>query len=131
MKWNVLLKNYTTGKLYAFNIFDDYEFNKNIETLIEREYDKERFLKELDLEAKYSFWAKSEWETIFTTWPPYIEVEELQRLIKEYHTDLKPGEKAPERIDVNLDSYHKIDVYHQLRANWDRFADYMWSVAQQ
>ena len=25
----------------------------------------------------------------------------------------------------------KIDVYHQLRANWDRFADYMWSVAQQ
>ena len=29
MKWNVILKNYKTGNLHAFNIFDDVEFRYN------------------------------------------------------------------------------------------------------
>ena len=39
----------------------------NIEKLIERNYGREHFEKELDGEAHYSFWAKTEWETLFTT----------------------------------------------------------------
>lgn len=46
MKWNVILKNYSTGNLYAFNIFEDVEFRMNIEKLIERKYDRERFEKD-------------------------------------------------------------------------------------
>ena len=130
MKWNVILKNYSTGKLYAFNIFENVEFRMNIEKLIERKYDRERFEKELDGEAHYSFWAKSEWETIFTTWPPYIDAEEIERIINEYHINRNPGEPLPERVDVNLESKYKIDVYAQLRANWDRFVDYVWRVSQ-
>ena len=94
------------------------------------EYDRERFEKELDGEAHYSFWAKAEWETLFTTWPPYIDAEEIERIINEYHINRKPGEPLPERVDVNLDSKYRIDVYAQLRANWDRFVDYVWRVSQ-
>ena len=130
MKWNVILKNHSTGKLHAFNIFDDVEFRMNIEKLIEHKYDRERFEKELDREAHYSFWAKFEWETIITTLPPYIDAEEIDRIINEYHINRKPGEPLPERVDVNLEHKYKIDVYAQLRANWDRFVDYVWRVSQ-
>lgn len=130
MKWNVILKNYSTGKLHAFNVFEDVEFRMNIEKLIERKYDRERFEKELDGEAHYSFWAKCEWETIFTSWPPYIDSVEIERIINEYHINRKPGEPLPKRVDVNLDSKYRIDVYAQLRANWDRFVDYVWRVSQ-
>ena len=34
MKWNVILKNYSTGNFYAFNIFENVEFRMNIEKLI-------------------------------------------------------------------------------------------------
>lgn len=130
MKWNVILKNYSNGGLMCYNIFDNIEFRMNIEKLFERKYDKKRFLEELDSEARYSFWAKIEWETIFTTWPPYIDAAEIERNISEYHINRKPGEPLPERIDVNLETKHKIDVYAQLRANWERFADYMWRESQ-
>lgn len=130
MKWNVILKNYKTGNLYAFNIFDDVEFRMNVEKLIERKYDRKRFDTELDLEAHHSFWAKIEWETIFTTWPPHINREEIERIINEYHINRRPGEPLPERIDVNLDRKFKIDVYAQLRANWERFSDYVWRIGQ-
>ena len=130
MKWNVILKNHSTGKLHAFNIFDDVEFRMNIEKLIEHKYDRVRFEKELDGEAHYSFWAKFEWETIITTWPPYIYAEEIDRIKNEYHINRKPGEPLPERVDVNLEHKYKIDVYAQLRANWDRFVDYVWRVSQ-
>lgn len=130
MKWNVILKNYSSGRLYAFNIFDDAEFSMNVEKLIERKYDRARFEKELDGAAHYSFWAKVEWETLFTTWPPYIDAEEIERIIKEYHINRKPGEALPERVNVNLKYKHKIDVYAQLRANWDRFVDYVWRESQ-
>lgn len=130
MKWNVILKNYKTDRLCAFNIFDDTEFHMNIEKLFECKYDKKRFLVELDLEARHSFEAKIEWETFFTTWPPYIGKEEIERIINEYHINRKPDEPLPEKIKVTPTHYRKIDVYTQLRANWERFSDYVWKESQ-
>ena len=130
MKWNVILKNYKSGNLCAFNIFDDVEFRMNIEKLFERKYDKKRFLEELDRAAHYSFWAKIEWESIFTTWPPYIAKDEIERIINEYHINRKQGEPLPDKIKVTPEHYLKIDVYAQLRANWDRFSDYVWKESQ-
>ena len=130
MKWNVILKNYKTDKLCAFNIFDDVEFRINIEQLFERKYDKKRFLEELDLEARHSFEAKIEWETFFTTWPPYIAQDEIERIINEYHINRQPGVPLPDKIRVTTEHYRKIDVYAQLRANWERFSDYVWKESQ-
>lgn len=130
MKWNVILENYSTERLYAFNVFEDTEFRANVEKLFEKKYDRKRFEEELDLKAHYSFWAKIEWETIFTTWPPYIDADEIERIINEYYINRKKDEPLPDKIDVNLEKHHKIDVYDQLRANWDRFADYVWRESQ-
>lgn len=130
MKWNVILKKDRSGELCSFNVFDDAEFRMNIEKLFECKYDKKRFLEELDREAHYSFWAKIEWETIFTTWPPYITKDEIERIINAYHVNRKPGEPLPDKIEVTPEHFRKIDVYAQLRANWERFSDYVWRESQ-
>ena len=130
MKWNVILKNYSNGNLMCYNIFDDVEFRMNIEKLFERKYDQKRFLEELDLEVRHSFWAKIEWEMFFTTWPPYIGAKEIERIITKYHINRKPGEPLPDKIEVTPEHFRKIDVYTQLRANWERFSDYVWRESQ-
>ena len=130
MKWNVILKKDRSGELCSFNVFDDAEFRMNIEKLFECKYDKKRFLEELDREAHYSFWAKIEWETIFTTWPPYITKDEIERIINAYHVNRKPGEPLPDKIEVTPEHFRKIGVYAQLRANWERFSDYVWRESQ-
>lgn len=130
MRWNVILRTDSKGDLGVFNIFDDSDFRLDVEKLISKDYDKKQFSKELDLIAHFHFWSKIEWETIFTTWPPYINEDELNRLVTEYHTNRKPGQPLPERIDVKLDRMHKIDIYAQLRMNWERFCDYVWTESR-
>ena len=69
-------------------------------------------------------------ETFFTTWPPYIGAEEINRIIKEFYLNREQGIPLPERTEVNLETKHRIDVYAQLRANWERFSDYVWKEGQ-
>ena len=101
-----------------------------MENLFKRQYPQERFLSELDQEIHHYFRAKIEWEIFITAWPPLIDSDEISRIISEYHINRSPEQKLPEHIDVNVTKYYKIYVYSQLRANWERFADYMWSENQ-
>ena len=77
MKWNVILKDTKTGKFQPYNIFEYRDFRLSIENLFKKQYPEERFLKELDLEIHYFFWAKIEWEIFITAWPPYISKNEI------------------------------------------------------
>lgn len=130
MQWNVIFRDLKTGRLKPFNVFENASFRLAVEQLIAKKYDRLRFIKELNSEAHYHFWAKCEWELLFTTWPPRINAEEIKRIIREYHTERKPGEALPQLIDVTPETRYKIDVYAQLQANWDRFADYVWKESQ-
>ena len=87
-------------------------------------------MRELDLEIHYFFWAKIEWEISITAWPPYIGKDEINRIISEYHINRLPEQALPERISVKALKCQKIDVYKQLRANWERFSEYMWMESQ-
>lgn len=107
-----------------------YEIGIAVEKIIAQKYDKTRFLEELDREADYCFRTQIEWETFFTTWPPYIGAEEINRIIKEFYLNREQGVPLPERTEVNLETKHRIDVYAQLRANWERFSDYVWKEGQ-
>lgn len=75
--------------------------------------------------AMYHFWAKSEWEIILTSWPPYIENEEFTRLKSEYE-NVDETHRPRYRTNVNLTISEKIDVYDQLLIHWDTFVDYVW-----
>ena len=83
-------------------------FRLSIENLFKKQYPEERFLKELDLEIHYFFWAKIEWEIFITAWPPYISKNEINRIISEYHINRPLEQELPERIDVQVLKYQKI-----------------------
>ena len=130
MKWNVILQDTTTRKFQPYNIFEYRDFRLSMENLFKKQYPEERFLKELDLEIHYFFWAKIEWEIFIATRSNYIDKEEINRIISEYHVNRPPEQEFPERIGVNVMKYQKIDVYRQLRDNWERFSEYIWKESQ-
>ena len=106
MKWNVLLKDSEGAKFKSYNIFDYDAFRISIEELFKKQYHKKQFLIELDRETHYFFWSQIEWEMIF------------------------PPMDVAEHGKYNALTWYKIDVYEQLRVNWERFAEYMWAECQ-
>ena len=100
MKWNVILKDAKTGIFQPYNIFEYRDFRLSMENLFKKQYPEKRFLRELDLEIHYFFWAKIEWEIFITACPPYIGEDEINRIISEYHINRPPEQALPERIDV-------------------------------
>ena len=109
MKWNVILQDAKTGKFQPYNIFEYRDFQLSMENLFKKQYPEERFLKELDLEIHYFFRAKIEWEIFIATRSNYIDKEEINRIISEYHVNRPPEQELPERIGVNVMKYQKID----------------------
>ena len=126
MKWNVISIDSKSKKIKPYNIFEDDKLRLSIEFLLEKQYTKKCFLKELEEEICRFFQANTEREIIITTWPPYINAEKIERIISEYYINHIPGKPIPEQIDVNIARWQKINIYDQLRANWERFADYVW-----
>ena len=86
----------------------------------------EEFANSIRDSLQYYYWSKCEYETIITSWPPYIENEELDRLNKEKAERIKESGKFY-RTSVQLNVGHKIDIYTQVMMNWDRFIDYLWT----
>ena len=106
MKWYVLLKDSESARFKPYNIFDYDAFRISIEELFKKQYPQDRFLLELEHEADYFFRAQIEWEMLF------------------------PPMNIAKHSKYNALTWYKIDVYEQLRVNWERFADYMWAECQ-
>lgn len=124
--WNVF--NECNGEICPLNIFEyNYKFLEDL-LIAKRKYKNkfEEFAEHVRKSLQYYYWSKSEYETVITTWPPYIESEELNRLNKEKH-EREIRNRPFYRDAVNLTTRHKIDIYTQIMMNWDRFIDYIWN----
>ena len=117
----------SNGKFYVSNILDEHGCGLYgaIAKIKNKYKTKEEFAERLHHEVLYRFWAKSEWEVIVTTWPPYVDSEEIDRLVKEREDRIKSWGNFY-CTDVRLEHGVKLDVYTQLALNWDRFIDYVW-----
>lgn len=143
LKWNVYIENFNGRTIEEHNIFDHYglvnslldKYNEIILSKITKdaprsevtailEANKEAFIEGLKRELGYYYWAKAEWEVVITTWPPYIDTNEIKRIVKE------DSENTAHRYRtyVNVDVGEKVDVYKQIQLNWDHFVDYVWAA---
>ena len=124
--WNVF--NECNGEICPLNIFEyNYKFLEDLLTAKRKYKDNfEEFAEHVRKSLQYYYWSKSEYETVITTWPPYIESEELNRLNKEKH-EREIRNRPFYRDAVNLTTRYKIDIYTQIMMNWDRFIDYIWN----
>ena len=99
LEWNVIRYNINTRKIEPFNIFDHCSFREDIETLLnETNISKEGFVEKIKSSLMYHFWSRSEYEVVIHPW------------IGDDNAAIK------------------VDIYWQIRMNWDRFIDYLWSV---
>lgn len=102
MKWCVIAESVNRKEFYEMNVFDHYSFREEVQKLLKKKVTREEFSEDLRHIAMYYFWSKSEWEIVVTS------------LFRGGRED------SPEK---------KIDVYNQLRMNWERFVDYVWQFA--
>lgn len=123
--WNVF--NERNGEVFPVNIFEyNYKFIEDLLKIKKKYKDSfEEFASAVRDSLQYYYWSKSEYETIITSWPPYIEDEELNRLNSEKEKRIQESGKFY-RTAVNLNVSYKIDIYTQVMMNWDRFINYIW-----
>lgn len=98
MEWYVYRYDLNSRKVVIFNIFNHSTFKAKVEAHLKKYDDKDKFAEKLRSELLYHYWSKYEWE---------IEISAL-------HSKLE-------------DKSEKVDVYSQVRLNWDKFVDYCWS----
>lgn len=127
LKWYVYECKFNSNKIKVYNIFDHCSFNADVVKYLKKYKDKEEFAEKLKGSLMYYFWSKCEWEIILSSWPTYISVDELNRLNEESEEIKEKYKREPRRLNVNLETKQKIDVYSQVMNNWDVFLDYVWN----
>lgn len=102
LKWFVFVEDINKKQIKVYNIFEHKDFmedcNDAWEDYKNKYHNFSKFQKDIDNILMYYFWCKCEWEIILSNFPP-------------------------------SDSFHekKIDVYQQVKINWDKFIDYIFS----
>lgn len=116
LTWNAYIEDRNANTIKVFNIFNIFRFISGVIKANNKYKNDFEFLKEVRSSLMYAFGSKSEYEVIITSWPPYIEKEEFERLTKE---DIKY------RTWLNLSMGEKIDIYNQVMINWEAFKLYL------
>lgn len=124
MTWNVYRDDVNRGEIIVYNIFDHYSFNESVKKILKNEITYSELADKLKSETMYYFWSKAEHEAIITSFPPYIDREEIDKLVAEC-------DEHPYRTYVKLETARKIDIYEQINMNWQQFVDYIWNFAKQ
>ena len=152
--WNVFKEDINSKQIIKFNVFDHFGFLTNIIKMfkdIKKEQDKYRkennlsgelTVKQYNEYEKYmldfedahlnivcmrNFWSKSEYEIVLTSWPPSIDKEEIYRLVNENKKHVKEWGEPAYGYSPNLCISEKIDIYDQLKLNWEVFKNYIFN----
>lgn len=98
LTWNVYIGNHNRNEIAVYNVFAHGGFVGDCIAAAKKcKNDKAVFADELNKSLMYYYWSKCEWETVLSLWPP--------------------------RDDCHD---RKIDVYDQIKMNWDHFVNYVW-----
>lgn len=102
MHWNVIVGNFNSREIEAYNIFDHGGFMDDVTKAYKRHRDDfGAFCEDVRRSLAYYFWSKCEWEVVVDHWP---------------HSDRRKPKK--------------VDVYYQVMLNWDVFIDYVWRMCR-
>ena len=130
LEWNVYYEDINAKTIRPLNVFQHHGFREDVEEAMKKSLTYEKFSHEIKRSAQYYFWCKSEYEVVITSWPPYIETEkELPRLVNEKANNTLLG-WSTKYLNIRPAVGEKIDIYDQLKLNWDRFIDYLWKEKQ-
>lgn len=98
LEWNVFYHSINSQKITTFNIFQHSGFYNDVRKSLKKFKDKNEFAEQLRRDLFYYFGSKCEYEVVVKPWV---------------------GGRGHEDI--------KVDIYTQVRNNWDVFVDYVWN----
>lgn len=98
LKWNVFYHDINKQKITTLNIFNHWKFAEDVQKSLKKFKDKDEFAEELRRDLFCYFGSKCEYEVLISAWC---------------------GGNGKEDI--------KVDIYTQVRNNWDVFVDYVWN----
>ena len=98
LKWNVFYHDINKQKITTLNIFEHGGFYNDVQKSLKKFKDKDEFAEELRRDLFYYFGSKCEYEVLISAWC---------------------GGNGKEDI--------KVDIYTQVRNNWEVFVDYCWN----
>lgn len=126
LSWKVYMENLNTRKIIEYDIFAG-SYWRDRAAQLKREYPDRKIWEEaFSVELMSRFWCKSEYEIILTSWPPYIEVNQIEELQKEVEEHKEKWGRDLYHIDITPTVAEKIDIYDQLMLNKEVFFDYVW-----
>ena len=128
LEWYVYKEDFNRREIKVMNIFDHWKFAEDVEKLMQEPLTKEEFTEKLRRELFYYYGGKCEMETVITSWPPYIDKKELDRLNTEYEDYNKQYGHYPYKINVYPDVGEKIDIAGQVQNNMTHFVNYLWDI---
>ena len=127
MTWNVFRENINGKEIVEYNIFNHGGFAQDVNKPLKEDITKDEFAEQLKRSLMYWFWCKSEHEVVISSWPVYIDKEELDRINTEYEEYNNKWGHYPYTINVSPYVGKKIDIYSQVMMNWEQFVEYVWS----
>lgn len=135
LMWNVLVEDINRREIYSHNIFDHVRFVtdlvKDYNRLKRLEKDKRiedfeaAFVERIKRNLMYYYCSKAEWEVVVTSWPPYMSLEEVDKVNNEIGKYEKEYGHKPYITHFSPAVGEKIDVYDQVMLNWDIFVEYV------
>lgn len=126
MVWNVFREDFNRRAIVKYNIFDHSGFAQDVKKLLKEDISKDEFAEQLKRSLMHCFWCKSEHKVVISSWPAYIDKEELDRINTEYEEYNNKWGHYPYKINVSPDVGKKIDIYSQVMMNWEQFVEYVW-----
>lgn len=121
LSWFVFRHDININSIEKYDIFTHKRFAEEVKQALKQNMDYDEFSQKLKSISMYYFWCKCEYEIVITSFPPYINTDEIGRII---------AHKNSKRLDVSLDCAEKIDIFYQLQMNWEQFVNYVWSFKE-
>lgn len=128
--WNVFEYDINARKIRPINLFEyNWVFLEGL-VKVKKQYGNnfEKFAENVRRELHCQYWARSQYETIISQWPPNsLNQKDLDELQAKLTYD-KVNSSYPEYCHVypDMGTCYKMDVYTQVMMNWDRFIEYLW-----
>lgn len=97
-EWNVYYYDFNSRTIKVRNILKSQNVIKAIIDATKKHSEKEDFGEEIRKTLMYHFWARAEYEVLIRGWCSAKDEQEM-----------------------------KIDIYEQIKINWDAFLDYVWN----
>lgn len=126
MIWKVLCCRVSTGNIEEYNIFDHYRFCEDVKKLMNKKLPKEEFAEDLRKEVAYYFRSKCEWEIYITGNPGHLDGEQINELMDKWDKCRRDDGHYPYYCSIEIKGSKKVDIYDQVRLNWQSFVDYVW-----